>query len=86
MTAYPEVKTLAEAKKINADYIEKKTRAEILINTIITTVKSMRKERLISLYDNQALTDNALELADVLSMAQKSVLTLTSTQRKVLEF
>ncbi len=48
MTGHPDSKNLSEAQKIGADYIEKGTRAEILIDKIITSYREP-DEQLVSL-------------------------------------
>ncbi|MDH4129828.1 MAG: response regulator transcription factor, partial [Spirochaetota bacterium] len=47
MTAHPDPQTFVEARKLGADYLQKGTRVEAIINKIITSYESKRGESLI---------------------------------------
>jgi DNA-binding NarL/FixJ family response regulator len=86
ITGHPDSPTLLEAKKLNADYIEKGTIGEGLINKIITSVS--RKEQLVSLqYDtSKKYNDNFISLLENLAESQSQVSRLTDYQKTVLRY
>ncbi len=86
MTAYPSFETLSEAKDIGADYIEKGTRGEILIDKIVANAKSPKKEQLISLHGNHdEINSNILLLTKKFESIQKNVSKLSDHQKRVLK-
>ncbi len=85
MTAYPSQETLAEAKKIGADYIEKGTVGEKLIDKIIINQNQMNRELLISVkHSNEDQHNAILLLAKELELIQSRASNLSNAQRKVL--
>ncbi len=88
MTAYPDAQSLAEAREIGADYIEKGPRMKAFIRDVISTVKSSEQdeEYFISLTDHQDdLKIHYVELARQLEEAKKRVTSLSENQHKVLQ-
>ncbi len=83
MTSYPDTKYLAEAREIEADFIEKGTRGEILINKIVTSVK-FRKEQLISLSSKKYGFD-PIELINQMNTARNHISKLSEYQKRVLK-
>ena len=87
MTAYPDAESFAEAGIIKADYVEKGTCIESLINKIITSKassKSSKKSRVVSLKENKDSNLDYLELAKELEEARRKVTTLSKGQIEVL--
>ena len=86
MTAYPNVSSFNEATQIGADYIEKGSRGEILLDKIIMTVESTTKEQIFSF---QKLGDEMghffFLFAKELESVQSRVEELSDLQRKVLK-
>lgn len=85
MTAYPNVQTLSEARKIGSDYIEKGPRIAHLINRIITTTQYSNKNRIISLKENGNLELKYVELAKDIEEAKKHLGKLSDTQLKIIK-
>ncbi len=80
MTAYPDPKTFNEAKKIGADYLEKGPRFEAFIDRIITTLSISKKEKLLSLQDEDSFKFEYLELNNEIELVKKRLSTLTDNQ------
>jgi DNA-binding NarL/FixJ family response regulator len=88
MTAYPDVKTFAEVRKLGVDYIEKGTRIETIIDKIITITKSTNEEiksSLISVCNLDCTSIKYMELANLLEESKKQVSKLSKTQIEVLK-
>lgn len=89
MTAYPDTKTFAEVRDIGADYMEKGTKIEVLIDKIITSVVSDKethnKSNLISLKKKNENTFSYLKLANELEEARRNINNLSKTQIEVLK-
>jgi RNA polymerase sigma factor (sigma-70 family) len=88
MTAYPDVKTFAEVRKLGVDYIEKGTRIETIIDKIITITKSTNEEiksSLISVCNLDCTSIKFMELANLLEESKKQVSKLSKTQIEVLK-
>ncbi len=86
ITGHPDSPTLLEAKKLNADYIEKGTIGEGLINKIITSAS--RKEQLVSLQYDPAkkYNDSFISLLERFAESQSQVEKLSDSQRCVLKY
>ena len=80
MTAFPDAESFSEARKIGADYVEKGPRLEALMDQIITTSVSGRKEKLISLKSDGSLKINHLDLLNELDALEKRVFDLSENQ------
>ncbi len=86
MTAYPDPKTLTQARNIGADYIEKGTLGEILINKIIAYKRKTKNEQLISLTTgNSKASDLLFHLYKRIDAAQRRVAELSTNQKRSLE-
>ncbi len=85
ITAYPKPQTLIEAKKLHADYIEKGTIGEILIDKIITSVEP--QQQFISLqYDTEKkYAGNYMIFCDRFGESQTNSSTLTDNQKKIIK-
>ncbi len=85
MTSYPKSSTLAQAKKIGADYIEKGTIGEYLLNHIVTNLNK-NKGNIISL-DNVKNTEeiNYILLSQELEEVQKRFSQLTENQIEIIK-
>lgn len=84
MTSYLDPSYLSEAKKINADYIEKGTRGEIIIDKIILNRKYKSKERFLSVTQTNDFI-HPTNLLNQIYTAQKNTKKLSFYQRKVLK-
>ncbi len=84
LTAYPDSETMLEAKQLKADYIEKGTLGEVLIDKIVTSVE--RDDQLLSLQQKTytKYCKKTIELSNRLDNAQSKVQSLTNNQKKVL--
>lgn len=86
MTGYPDSQTLLKAKEINADYIEKGTIGEYLIDRLITQVR--QKEQLISIKSSNT-TENYkksfIDLINSLEESQSRVQSLSDQQRLIMK-
>ncbi|MDH5682239.1 MAG: response regulator transcription factor [Spirochaetota bacterium] len=89
MTAFPDPKTISEAKRLNADYIEKGTIGEELLDKLIPSINHEKKEQFISIKnlkeDENHRKDYSQLLMD-LSSVQDRVKCLSKTQLKVLQY
>ncbi len=85
MTAYPDAESFSEARKIGADYVEKGPRLEALLDKIITTSVSGRKEKVISLKSNGQLRISHLDLLNELDALEKRALDLSENQIRVIK-
>ncbi len=85
MTAYPNAKTLSEARNLG-DFIEKGTMGQFLIDKIIDHLEPNRKEYFISLKKSQEkVGENILVLAKEIDAVNKRIICLSASQKKVLK-
>jgi len=84
MTAYPTSDSYNIAKQINADYIQKGTLGEVIINKIIT---NQEESNFYSLEENlEQSKDRALEMMQSFIDIQEKFSILTKTQKEVLRY
>ena len=86
MTAYPDQETMNDAAELQADYIEKGTRLETIIDKIIVHARSKNQEQIISLNKSNRHLFNYLQLIERLDEVQKKINTLSKTQKKVMHY
>lgn len=84
MTSYPDARFIAEAKDLKADFIEKGTRGEIIIDKIVTSINREKRELFISLKNNADDLD-PIGLINQINKAQSHIDKLSEYQRKVLK-
>lgn len=85
MTSQPTCESLMIAQEIGADYIEKGTLGERLIDKIILNQECGKKEQLISLHSSSKSIHNKLAIiSKELEEIQNRVPTLTDSQKQVL--
>ncbi len=85
MTAYPDVKTFSEARQLGADYVEKGTRIETLMDKLITMMESSKNESLISISNHTKLGfEDYLNLVNELEASNARSLNLSEKQIQVL--
>ncbi len=84
MTAFPDIETFCEARKIGADYIEKNARAESLFKIIILSSNSSKKDNIFSLNENQ-LNHTDLQLLSRLMEVKGRCSTLSQSQIQILK-
>jgi len=80
MTAYPDVNSFSEARKIGADYVEKGPRLEALIDQIITTSAHEQQETLISLRKDGQLKMRHIDLINELDALETRIGELSENQ------
>ncbi|HEO65938.1 MAG TPA: response regulator transcription factor [Spirochaetes bacterium] len=85
MTSFPDARYLAESKELEADFIEKGTRGEVIIDKIVTSSKLTQRELFISLSNEKSDLD-PINLIQQIQNAQQQISTLSDYQRKVLKF
>ncbi len=85
MTANATPKTIAEASKINADYIEKGTIGEALINKIITEKEVKTKGRIVSFDSKADYLKKGYPLLRKLEEIQNNVKELSDNQKLVIK-
>ncbi len=85
MTSFPDARYLAESKELEADFIEKGTRGEVIIDKIVTSSKLAQRELFISLSNEKSDLD-PINLIHQIQNAQRQISTLSDYQRKVLKF
>ncbi|MDH5680359.1 MAG: response regulator transcription factor [Spirochaetota bacterium] len=86
MTAYPSSSSFNEASQIGADYIEKGTRGEILLNKIVTSFESPLNEQIFSFHKfSEEVNHYLLLFAKELEAIQSRTADLSEFQRKVLK-
>lgn len=86
MTGYPDSQTLLRAKEISADYIEKGTIGEFLIDRLITQARE--KEQLISIKSSDQVKKNKnsfIDLINSLEESQTRVQSLSEQQRLIMK-
>ncbi len=85
MTAYPDSQSLAQSKTIGADYIQKGTIGEVLVNKIITHFNFSKKEQIISInHTDEKDSGYIILLAKEIDEIKKRAQELSYYQREVL--
>ncbi|MDH4128560.1 MAG: response regulator transcription factor [Spirochaetota bacterium] len=85
MTSYPDSASFSEARKLNADYIEKGQRSSDLIKEIIISSVPSNKEKIISLQSESNLKLGHIDFLNKLDTLEKQLSELSNAQLKVLK-
>ncbi len=85
MTAYPSPESLAAAKQINADYIQKGTVGEVLMDKIITNINSKREHFLSISRSEEKYNKAAMKVIKQFDDMQKNLSKLSKSQKEVLK-
>lgn len=86
MTAHPSPESFAAAKRINADYIQKGTLGETLMDKMITNLNSKRGRLLSVGRSDEKMSEKALKIINQFDRMQKNLSKLSKVQREVLKF
>jgi DNA-binding NarL/FixJ family response regulator len=84
MTAYPEIESFNEARRIGADYIEKNSRSEALLKKIILSTLPDHRKNIFSI-DSSLLGEKSVGLINELREVRRRYETLSPAQARILE-